>query len=172
MDEPGADVTFTVTVTNTGDTVVTDVLVDDGRPAGLIFICTHNSRRSQLAQVWAGTAARVFGIAGVETFSGGTEVTAFNPRAIAAAERALVSAASEEAKRYFTRALDLGASEPAPRRAKWERGPGMSKQYLDYLRLLNLNVVGIEFDLLAITFEHDLAIAVELLKQLPTICFA
>jgi hypothetical protein len=59
-----------------------------GQPARITFICTHNSRRSHLAQIWAAIAARHFGVAGVETFSGGTEATAFNPRAIAAIERA------------------------------------------------------------------------------------
>ncbi|WP_397568744.1 protein-tyrosine-phosphatase [Schlesneria sp. T3-172] len=57
------------------------------QPARLTFICTHNSRRSQISQVWAATAARYYGIKGVETFSGGTETTAFNPRAVAAMQR-------------------------------------------------------------------------------------
>lgn len=59
-----------------------------GETASLTFICTHNSRRSHLAQIWAQTAASVYGVDGVETFSGGTEATAFNPRAVAAAQRA------------------------------------------------------------------------------------
>ena len=50
----------------------------------LNFICTHNSRRSHIAQLWAQTAAHHFDIANVECFSGGTEVTAFNPRAVKA----------------------------------------------------------------------------------------
>lgn len=54
----------------------------------LVFICTHNSRRSQMAQVWARIAAERGGVDGVETYSGGTEVTAFNPRAVAALGRA------------------------------------------------------------------------------------
>lgn len=59
-----------------------------GRPVRLNFICTHNSRRSHIAQVWAATAAAYFGLEGVEAYSGGTEATAFNPRAVAALERA------------------------------------------------------------------------------------
>lgn len=54
----------------------------------LIFICTHNSRRSHLSQVWAAVAARYYDQSNIYTYSGGTEVTAFNPRAIAALERA------------------------------------------------------------------------------------
>lgn len=57
-------------------------------PAQLTFICTHNSRRSHLAQIWAQVAAIHFGLPGVQTFSGGTAATAFNPRAIAALRRA------------------------------------------------------------------------------------
>ncbi len=56
-------------------------------PAKLTFICTHNSRRSHLAQIWAQVAAEYYGLFGVETFSGGTEATAFNPRAVAAMQR-------------------------------------------------------------------------------------
>ncbi len=55
--------------------------------AKLTFICTHNSRRSHLSQIWAQVAAGYYGLIGVETFSGGTEATAFNPRAVSAMQR-------------------------------------------------------------------------------------
>ena len=42
----------------------------------LNFICTHNSRRSQLGQVWGFFAAQYFDL-NIHSFSGGTEVTAF-----------------------------------------------------------------------------------------------
>ena len=42
----------------------------------LNFICTHNSRRSQLGQVWSFYAAHYFNLH-INAFSGGTEVTAF-----------------------------------------------------------------------------------------------
>lgn len=61
---------------------------DHGECARLVFICTHNSRRSHLAQIWAQAAAAFYGVPDVRTFSGGTEVTAFNPRAVAALTRA------------------------------------------------------------------------------------
>jgi len=54
----------------------------------LNFICTHNSRRSHLSQIWAQTAAAYFGIENIYAYSGGTESTAFNPRAVAAIQRA------------------------------------------------------------------------------------
>ena len=62
--------------------------VRGGREAALTFVCTHNSRRSQMAQIWAAAAAAHFGVDGVRTYSGGTEVTKLNPRAVAAMERA------------------------------------------------------------------------------------
>ena len=43
------------------------------------FICTHNSRRSHLAQVWAQTMAFYFNIKNVFCYSGGTEATALFP---------------------------------------------------------------------------------------------
>ena len=41
----------------------------------LNFICTHNSRRSHLAQIWAQTLARFFNVPKVVCYSGGTEAT-------------------------------------------------------------------------------------------------
>ncbi len=43
------------------------------------FICTHNSRRSHLSQVWAQTMASYFNIKNVFCYSGGTEATALFP---------------------------------------------------------------------------------------------
>jgi arsenate reductase (thioredoxin) len=53
-------------------------------PIELVYICTHNSRRSHFGQVWAAVAAAYYGINKVYTYSGGTEATAFNPNAIEA----------------------------------------------------------------------------------------
>ena len=47
----------------------------------LNLICTHNSRRSHLSQVWAQTAAAYYGIKNVFCYSGGTEATAMFPMA-------------------------------------------------------------------------------------------
>jgi arsenate reductase (thioredoxin) len=52
----------------------------------LTFICTHNSRRSHISQIWAQAAAAYYGIDDVFSYSGGTEATAFNPRAVKAME--------------------------------------------------------------------------------------
>jgi arsenate reductase len=55
-----------------------------GHVAFLNFICTHNSRRSHIAQLWAQAAAVYYGVQNVMCYSGGTEATAFNPRAVKA----------------------------------------------------------------------------------------
>ena len=57
-----------------------------GKEIRLNFICTHNSRRSQFSQIWAQTAAAYYGIE-ANCYSGGVEVTSFNPRAVAAIQR-------------------------------------------------------------------------------------
>ena len=48
----------------------------NNKQVSLNFICTHNSRRSHLAQVWAQTIAHYFNFNNVFCFSGGTETTA------------------------------------------------------------------------------------------------
>lgn len=58
------------------------------KPINIVYICTHNSRRSHFGQVWAKVAADYYGIQNVNTFSGGTEATAFNTNAINALKRA------------------------------------------------------------------------------------
>lgn len=46
----------------------------------LNFICTHNSRRSHLSQIWAQTLAYHFNIKNTYCYSGGTEATAMYPK--------------------------------------------------------------------------------------------
>lgn len=54
--------------------------VDTNQEIRLNFICTHNSRRSHLAQIWAQTMAFYFQIKNVYCYSGGTEATAMFPK--------------------------------------------------------------------------------------------
>jgi arsenate reductase len=65
---------------------VRDALAGAGT-AKLTFICTHNSRRSHLSQIWAKVAAEACGLAGVITYSGGTEATAMNSRVVESLRR-------------------------------------------------------------------------------------
>ncbi|WP_428741465.1 low molecular weight phosphatase family protein [Tenacibaculum sp.] len=44
----------------------------------LNFICTHNSRRSHLSQIWTQTMAHHYKVLNVYSYSGGTEATAMN----------------------------------------------------------------------------------------------
>ena len=54
--------------------------VDQNQEVIINFICTHNSRRSHLSQVWAQTAAAYLNIKNVFCYSGGTENTALFPK--------------------------------------------------------------------------------------------
>lgn len=53
--------------------------VSENKEIRINFICTHNSRRSHLSQVWAQTMAAYFNINKVICYSGGTEATALFP---------------------------------------------------------------------------------------------
>ncbi len=68
---------------------IAEKIFDELEETGFVklnYICTHNSRRSQIAQVWSHTAANYFGL-NILSYSGGSESTAFNERAIAALSR-------------------------------------------------------------------------------------
>lgn len=54
--------------------------VDERKEINLNFICTHNSRRSHMAQIWAQAAASFFAVPEVHCYSGGTETTALFPK--------------------------------------------------------------------------------------------
>lgn len=56
--------------------------VSSGQEIRINFICTHNSRRSHLSQVWAQTLAYHFNIKNVFCYSGGTESTALFPMVV------------------------------------------------------------------------------------------
>ncbi|GGF62220.1 arsenate-mycothiol transferase ArsC [Wenyingzhuangia marina] len=54
--------------------------VEQNQEISINFICTHNSRRSHLSQVWAQATAAYFNIKNVFCYSGGTENTALFPK--------------------------------------------------------------------------------------------
>ncbi len=62
--------------------------IDANLPVQLMYVCTHNSRRSHFGQIWSAVAADYFSIRNVLTFSGGTEFTAVHPNAIKALQTA------------------------------------------------------------------------------------
>lgn len=55
---------------------------NSGETIRLNFICTHNSRRSHLSQIWAQTMAFHFNVKNVFCYSGGTETTAIFPKVV------------------------------------------------------------------------------------------
>lgn len=67
--------------------------INENKSINLVYVCTHNSRRSHFGQVWAKVAADFYGF-GIKTFSAGTEATAFNINAI----KALISIGFEVKK--------------------------------------------------------------------------
>ncbi len=52
--------------------------------AQIIVICTHNSRRSHIGQLWLSISAAYYNIHNLLTYSGGTETTAFHKNGIKA----------------------------------------------------------------------------------------
>jgi arsenate reductase len=84
-----------------------------GEESRLTVICTHNSRRSHIGQLWLAAAAIYYQIKGVKTYSGGTEATAFNPRAVAAMQRAgfVISGDETVANPHYTASLGEGIEE-------------------------------------------------------------
>ena len=54
---------------------------ENNQPVQLMFVCTHNSRRSQFGQIWALILADFYGIE-LTAYSGGTEVTKVHPTVI------------------------------------------------------------------------------------------
>ncbi len=83
------------------------------KEVNLVYICTHNSRRSHFGQVWATVAAHYYAIPNVNTFSGGTEATAFNTNAIAALQRDgfVVEQSSEAPNPIYTVIFGEGTTE-------------------------------------------------------------
>jgi len=62
--------------------------VNENKNININFICTHNSRRSHLSQIWAQAAAHYYNVKNVNCYSGGTEATAFFPMAAKTLEQA------------------------------------------------------------------------------------
>jgi arsenate reductase (thioredoxin) len=90
------------------EAIAEDILkqLDSRKAADLTFICTHNSRRSHMSQIWAQTAAYYYGFDRVNAYSGGTEETACNCRTITAMRRAgfdIEDATSGENPLYLVR---------------------------------------------------------------------
>ncbi len=89
----------------------------------LNFICTHNSRRSHLGQVWAQTMASYYGIPSILCFSGGTEATAVYPMVIEVLKEAGFICEKDEEKDNPKYTISFGKETP--------KIIGFSKKYDD-----------------------------------------
>ena len=73
-----------ITISNERKKLLTNIALlisneyEDREKININFICTHNSRRSQFAQVWGFYAIEYFNLKNIFSFSGGTEATAFH----------------------------------------------------------------------------------------------
>lgn len=66
---------------STLDKIIT-ILNSNSGLTNIQFICTHNSRRSFFAQVWAQVLAEYYGRQNIQSYSGGTEETAIYPEVL------------------------------------------------------------------------------------------
>lgn len=100
--------------------------------AALTFICTHNSRRSHLSQIWAKVAADIAGLRGVATFSGGTEATAMNPRVVDSLRRTGLEVKAEDTESENPVYLVSYSTDAAPLRCfskVYDQAPNPTKNF-------------------------------------------
>jgi len=86
--------------------------VDAGQPIKLNFICTHNSRRSHLSQVWAQALGYFYNIKKLFCYSGGTESTALFPAAAKALEASGFKVDSQTQTKNPLYAIGFAAQQP------------------------------------------------------------
>jgi len=61
-----------------------EVALSEDKELSVVYLCTHNSRRSHFAQVWGHIASVLFDVKNLKTYSGGTVATECHPNTIAA----------------------------------------------------------------------------------------
>jgi arsenate reductase len=83
-----------------------------GLAVRLNFICTHNSRRSHLAQVWAQAMAHYFSFDRVTCYSGGTESTALYPMVVETLRRSGFQVETISERQNPVYAIKHSANEP------------------------------------------------------------
>lgn len=75
------------------------------------FICTHNSRRSHLSQIWMQTLAKYFNINSITCYSGGTETTAIYKSVIGTLEELGFQISKLSSEKNPVYAIKYGANE-------------------------------------------------------------
>jgi protein-tyrosine-phosphatase len=101
------------------------------KKVSLLFICTHNSRRSHMGQLWATAAAEYYGIIGVNNYSGGTEMTAFNERAVKSMVKAgfVITKTTEDANPKYASKYGEGLPEIISFSKKYTDEPNPTSNY-------------------------------------------
>jgi protein-tyrosine phosphatase/arsenate reductase len=107
-------------------------LLDTTGQAALIYVCTHNSRRSHMGQLWAMAAAAYYHINGITSYSGGTEITAFNPNAIKALQEAgfIISTSSSYANPHYRISYAVGSPEIVAFSKKYMDAPNPTSDFI------------------------------------------
>ncbi len=88
-----------------GDYIIEQQLAK--KSSRLLFICTSNSRRSHMAQIWAQSATFYYGLDSIWTFSGGTEATRVHPNTVSALRRcgfSVTTSTADDNPTYFVTA--------------------------------------------------------------------
>lgn len=105
--------------------------LDKHQKVELTFICTHNSRRSHFAQIWAQTAAAYYNIPAVHCYSGGTETTAFNINAVNALKKVgfIIQSTTEAPNPHYEVKYATDRSAIDAYSKKYGDAPNPSKEY-------------------------------------------
>ncbi|MFO0495374.1 MAG: protein-tyrosine-phosphatase [Flavobacteriia bacterium] len=81
---------------------------NNGEDISLVYVCTHNSRRSHFGQVWGKVASEYYQIENVRTYSAGTEATAMHPNTVKALQTMgfSIQSDSQEYNPYYSISFD------------------------------------------------------------------
>jgi len=106
--------------------------IENGETPRVNVICTHNSRRSHLGSIWMAAAANYYKLPNIETYSGGTEATAFNKNAVDALKRAGFDISASEENTSNPKYDISWSDEMVPYQAfskKYDDAPNPSKDF-------------------------------------------
>ena len=103
-------------------------------PLQFIFICTHNSRRSIFAEVWAGILADYYQLP-VKAYSGGTEVTAIHQNTLDCLENNGLSIVNQNDRQNTKVQIRYGANQQLTTFSKLVDDPGNPQQNFSAIML-------------------------------------
>ena len=103
-------------------------------PLQFIFICTHNSRRSIFAEVWAGILADYYQLP-VKAYSGGTEVTAVHQNTLQCLENNGLSIVKQNDQQNAKVQVRYGPNQQLTTFSKLSDDPGNPQQNFSAIML-------------------------------------